>query len=1047
MKSQSVYPPKTSVTISDDFLQNLTRRLGECNKELFPWIGISLIHPTYLNENKNEIQGIERRILDTLASLAASFLELMLFDVAHQDDTLSGMADYAQFTQAVKQNIMQLIFDDFNLGSESLIGKGEKDKLPPSIKFTLARQFFGSLLLCYGYDLLKPVIYKLTQRIISDKKVLDYKTILQEYSQAKKLGAPRYDVIEEQGPNHQKEFIIQVSTIDGKSAQAKGSSKHDASKKAALEYINHFVPTLLTNKPSQLPKNLFNTAVVPVSPHKDFVLLICKEFNADQGKAWIFSQSLTHPSFVNEVKNRKLIDNKKHAQLGAKVLEAFFTQQISLFILENLSSNEINIEQYRSILSSETFSDEGFKLLNLQNAILLGAGEKNIFYRNITSKAEVFQAVIGAAFKSHGTWNNFFKNIPKALEELFLAKLQIVSQIDSLSEFDPISGLNVFLQAISLNWNYKFIISGPDHQKQYKPQINLQSELTGENFTIKSGTAYPSKKSATRHVASIALKAINIINSELGVDTKKPYEDNVELVQFSKFLLTHILTIHLGRADILRWHKLGILGSQLLAQGKVNEFKLWAIAIGNIIQSKNIANALSLYSSTPIVSEQEQVEYKSDITSIGRFIENLSPEINTPDIRLSHDFDRTLKLSKIYKLLSQNWGTVKLQEIMDGFILLRRGRSPEIIIGSNIPDIVISEKEGTYQTMFLDILDLVEQSNPDSKETRLTISFSFNTQKSELIIIFSLEQPISSSEEIGKRLNEDMLWKYLHREANIINAQIDTSTISIATRIFSPDNSFASQALDAYKMTSLLSKSENQTTSQLLHDLKNQLIAYQVSLDTAGKDRTSVLRARFEASQHLDNAAAIYHSLEAVSNSMTTPTIEPIDIEKFIRSYIADKLTILPLNIRLEMPKTMGSSIVYTSKSFLNSMFENLIKNAIEAMPNGGEIRIDWIYDNSVDLLMVDISDTGSGLTPETVNKIKLGKVIDSSKHKGSGIGILSVQSMAERLGGSWSVSSELGKGTQWNITLPSISPKDTVESNDKDELLENFITDEMEIE
>lgn len=854
-------------------------------------------------------------------------------------------------------------------------------------------------------------------------------------------------MIEELGPAHQREFVVQVSTADGKSARAKGNSKNSASKNAALEYINLFAPKLLSTKSSKPQVYLKKTLGSPVNLHKDFVFLLCKLFNAEQEKAGLFSQSLTHPSFLNEIKNQNLVDNKKLAQLGAKALEALFTQQIALLSLENPSSNEIAIEQYRSILGNEKFSKEGFDLLHLYNGLLLGAGERKIFLGNPASKAEVFQAVIGASFKSHGTWNDFFINLPESLEELLSQKIKAVQNAESLMEFDPISGLHVFLQAVRIEWSYKFLISGPDHQKQYKPILNLQSTLTGENFTIQSTSAYTSKKSASKHIANITLRAINIINSKFGVDTQKPYEDNTELVRFSLFLLNHILAVHIVNADVLRWRKLGVLGSQLLTQGKINEFKLWAIATGNIIQSDDITNALKLYSSIPIISEQEQANYKSDIESIGRFIESLSPETKVLDIRASGEFNKLVKLSKIYKLLSQSWRTVSLQAIIDDLFLLRRDRLPEIKLSSEVPNIVVSEKEGVYQTMFFEMLDLIENSFPASKEYPLNIAFVFNTQKSELSITFNFKNLNITDNKIQTYFNEDVLWQCLYKEANFINAHFTTSVTQITTKVFTPDNSFASQALSAYKTTSLLSKSESQITSQLLHDLKNQLIAYQVSLDTAATDRTSILRAKFEASQHLDNAIAIYHSLEVVSDSMAMPTMESIDIERFIRSYVSDKLTKLPTNIRLEMPKTTGSNIIYTSKSFLHSIFENLIKNAIEAMPNGGEIRIDWIYDDSADLLMIDISDTGSGLSPETLTKIKSRRVVDSSKHKGSGIGVLSIQSMVERLGGTWSISSELGKGVQWNITIPSMIQKDLALSQNEDEPLEDFSSNRMEIE
>lgn len=186
MRNQPAFPPQVSITIPDDFLLDLSQRFGDCNAKLKPWIAISLIHPTHLNESK--IISIDRHVLDTLDSLAASFLELMLFDIAHENNSLITMADYAQFVQGTKQNIMQIIFDDFNLGTVSLTGKGEKNNPSNRVKATIARQFFGALLLCYGYDLLKPIVSKIAQEINSDKTVFDYKTILQEYTQAQKRG-------------------------------------------------------------------------------------------------------------------------------------------------------------------------------------------------------------------------------------------------------------------------------------------------------------------------------------------------------------------------------------------------------------------------------------------------------------------------------------------------------------------------------------------------------------------------------------------------------------------------------------------------------------------------------------------------------------------------------------------------------------------------------------------------------------------------------------------------------------------------------------------
>lgn len=1050
MKNQSPFPPKTSIAISDDFLQTLNQRLGDCNINLLPWISISVIHPTYLNESKTHL--VKRSTLDTLDSLGASFMELILFDIAHEDNTLTQMIDYAHFVQNIHLEIMQAIFDEFELEKVALVGKGEKGKTSSKVKYTVGRQFFGSLALCYGYDVLKSVVYQLTQKTDSAKKVLDYKTTLQEYSQSNKIGRPLYNLIKEVGPDHHKKFIIQVSTEDGKSAQTEGNSKQEASKSAALEYIRRYAPMLLTSKTNRPKTSIETTGYLPITLHKVFSESVCKLFGIAVEKSWAFSQSLTHPSFVNEERNRQVVDNRKHAQLGAKVLETLFTQQISFLALENLSIDEIAIEQYRSILSSEKFSYEGFEFLNLQKGVLLGAGEKKDFYNDLSGKAEFFQAVIGAAFMSHGSWNGFIENLPKPFEDWLDRKLSTINSINSIIDVDPVTGLQNLLQAIQLNHEYKYIerYTNLSLQPEYEAQLSLRSDLTSQDFLLKSTKSFPSKKAAVKHVAAIAAKAINVVNSELGTDETAAYEGNKDFIRLAEFLLLHELSIRLNRSSALQWQKLGILGSGLLFQGKIFEFKLWALATGKIIQQNfNILdrrpNTLRFYSLLPAITEQSQHDLQEDIKTIANFIKGLSPEVNETDVRITDQFEKIISLSKMYKLLGQNWISVNIQKIVEDLSLLRRGRSPKIRFQLDVPEIIISEKDGTYQTILLETLELIEEKILYNESKTVTIFFQVDIEKSDLAIQFHLEESIIPRDLILETINTSVLWDYLRKETPISNIIVDLSGILIKSKMFTPDNTFASQALDAYKMQNLLSKAENQASSQLLHDLKNQLIAYQVSLDMAGKDRTSILKAKFEASQHLDNAISICHSLETVSNSMIAPMIEPIDIGEFIRSYIAEKIMATPLNIRLEIPKTTGSNIIFTSKVFLKSIFENLTRNAVEAMPDGGEIRVDWLYDDITELLMIDISDTGSGLAPEIMNKVKSGRVIDSSKHKGSGIGILSVQSMVERLGGSCSVSSELGKGTQWNITLPSMSLKDSVESNDKGKSLENTTNNEAE--
>jgi two-component system sensor histidine kinase PilS (NtrC family) len=108
----------------------------------------------------------------------------------------------------------------------------------------------------------------------------------------------------------------------------------------------------------------------------------------------------------------------------------------------------------------------------------------------------------------------------------------------------------------------------------------------------------------------------------------------------------------------------------------------------------------------------------------------------------------------------------------------------------------------------------------------------------------------------------------------------------------------------------------------------------------------------------------------------------------------------------------------------LRQVFWNLLINANQAMPNGGEITlsatpVSHVEDNSVCCEIV-VSDTGPGIAPED-----LGKIFDpffTTKPGGTGLGLSIVHRIIEDHGGAISVESVLGKGTTFRIRLPMVA-------------------------
>jgi PAS domain S-box-containing protein len=101
----------------------------------------------------------------------------------------------------------------------------------------------------------------------------------------------------------------------------------------------------------------------------------------------------------------------------------------------------------------------------------------------------------------------------------------------------------------------------------------------------------------------------------------------------------------------------------------------------------------------------------------------------------------------------------------------------------------------------------------------------------------------------------------------------------------------------------------------------------------------------------------------------------------------------------------------------LQQIFMNLLLNAVEAMQNGGSLKVQTSYDVSNDLIHISISDTGKGIDHKLIDKIF--EPFFTTKPKGTGLGLSISKRLIEQHGGNIRVETSLGKGTTFNIVLP----------------------------
>lgn len=157
--------------------------------------------------------------------------------------------------------------------------------------------------------------------------------------------------------------------------------------------------------------------------------------------------------------------------------------------------------------------------------------------------------------------------------------------------------------------------------------------------------------------------------------------------------------------------------------------------------------------------------------------------------------------------------------------------------------------------------------------------------------------------------------------------------------------------------------------------------------------------------------------------SFTRPvelTISDINLKAIIENCIATIINKrIDIKLRLEMN---GLPVIKGDEVLLRQAFTNLIQNAMEAMPQGGELKVKVSLSAGLsgDFLDVSISDTGHGIAENIKDKIFI--PFFTTKESGTGLGLAIVHNIVVAHGGNISVDST-DKGTTFRIRFPQ-NPK-----------------------
>ena len=166
----------------------------------------------------------------------------------------------------------------------------------------------------------------------------------------------------------------------------------------------------------------------------------------------------------------------------------------------------------------------------------------------------------------------------------------------------------------------------------------------------------------------------------------------------------------------------------------------------------------------------------------------------------------------------------------------------------------------------------------------------------------------------------------------------------------------------------------------------------------------------------------------------TRSRLETVNLNAFLEEIIQlmeGRAKGMGIQFSADLEKDLPSFL--SDPSQLQQVFLNLITNAFDAHDGKpyGTISISTRFNNQREGVEIVVADTGSGISPENMEKMFDPFFTTKPVGKGTGLGLSITYSIIKRLGGDISVQSEIGKGTQFNIFLPFMPPADIQENLD----------------
>jgi two-component system, NtrC family, nitrogen regulation sensor histidine kinase NtrY len=279
---------------------------------------------------------------------------------------------------------------------------------------------------------------------------------------------------------------------------------------------------------------------------------------------------------------------------------------------------------------------------------------------------------------------------------------------------------------------------------------------------------------------------------------------------------------------------------------------------------------------------------------------------------------------------------------------------------------------------------------------RITRSFSFISNKMKEVNLGKMNEAIiwNRRDEIGE----------LVKEYNKMVAKLDESAAALAK----------SEREGAWR----------EMARQVAHEIKNPLTPMKLSLQYLQKAidsntgnvyelTKSVARTLVEQIDHLSQIAGEFSQFANIGN----PRNETFDLNESLKQLM--QLHSIEDNLELEWKPVNRPVMIHADRTHINRLFTNLIRNALQAVPEGQRAHLVLEESISGDRVFVTVTDNGTGIPLELRSKIFTPNF--TTKTSGTGLGLAMCKSIVEQSKGNIWFETKTGIGTRFYVELPLV--------------------------